>query len=575
MLAVVLLLPGSLFAENAELAKVFKEYYEAGLADSPESATQAGRRDYNDRWTDYTPRARQAARQRRQDFLERLKAFDGVALSEQERLSVQLLRNQVEQGAEAERKIGSYMTINHFTGPHLVVPATLGLAPVETVKDFEDRIARLKALPKYVDGVIAAAEDAKSKGLLPPKLVVERMLQQLDMQRSAPAEKSPLLAAFAQLPAAVPAAEQERLRRQAAEAYGSAFQPAWAKLRDYVSSAYLPAARSSIGVSALPEGEARYATFVRIMTTTDLTPQQIHELGLKEVARVAAAMAAIRRELQFEGSHAAFVDQVLDAPAMRFRSEAEVLTHGRDIAKRADPELPRLFRTLPRMPYGVRAIPADRARTAAPYYEGPALDGSRAGNFYLRTVDPEKQSKCCMQALILHEAVPGHHLQVALAAEMALPEFRRMGRYIAYGEGWGLYAESLGTELGMYETPYERYGQLQSELFRSLRLVVDTGIHALGWSREKAIATLSQAQGGWMDAAFIASEVDRYIAMPAQALSYKVGELKIQELKKRAQSRLGAKFDIREFHDVILRSGPLPLSLLESEVNRWLEQPRP
>jgi prolyl oligopeptidase len=250
------------------------------------------------------------------------------------------------------------------------------------------------------------------------------------------------------------------------------------------------------------------------------------------------------------------------APEFVFKTEADIVTHGRDIAKRIDPELPRLFKVLPRMPYGVRAIPADRARTAAPYYEGPAMDGSRAGNFYLRTADPQTQSRCCMQALIMHEAVPGHHLQIALATEMTgVPEFRRSGGHTAYIEGWGLYAESLGTELGLYETPYERYGQLQSEILRALRLVTDTGLHHYGWTRDQAVATMGSAKGGWITDDVVASEVDRYIAIPGQALAYKVGELKIKELRARAEKALGAKFDIRDFHDVVLRNGSIPLTV--------------
>jgi prolyl oligopeptidase len=285
-------------------------------------------------------------------------------------------------------------------------------------------------------------------------------------------------------------------------------------------------------------------------------------------------MAEIRKELNFSGTSAEFIDQVLNAPKFRFHSEDEILVHGRDIAKRIDPQLPKLFKVLPRMTYGVAAIPADRARTAAPYYQRPALDGSRAGYFFLRTVDPEKQSNCCLESLILHESVPGHHLQIALASEMAdVPEFRKVSRFTAYTEGWGLYAETLGLALGMYETPYERYGQLQSELFRAARLVVDTGLHSEGWPREKAVDYL-YGSGANPSRDFMESEVDRYIAVPGQALAYKIGQLKIQELRTLAEKELGPKFDVRTFHDVVLRNGALPLAILDEQVREWIAAPR-
>jgi prolyl oligopeptidase len=379
-----------------------------------------------------------------------------------------------------------------------------------------------------------------------------------------------VLHAFANFPESIPANEQQRLRAAALDAYQNSFVPSWKKFRDYVATTYVPAARDSIGMSQMPGGAEMYAFLVKRRTTTNYTPAQIHEIGLKEVARIQSEMAAIREELHFTGTPAEFSDQVLNAPHFRFHSEDEILVHGRDIAKRIDPELPHLFKVLPRMPYGVAAIPADRARTSAPYYEAPALDGSRAGYFYLRTVDPEKQSSCCSEAVILHESVPGHHLQIALAQEIpGVPDFRKISFFTAYTEGWGLYAETLGSQLHMYETPYERYGQLQSEIFRAARLVVDTGIHSQNWTRDQAIDYL-YASGANPSRDFMVSEVDRYIAIPGQALAYKMGELKIMELRGFAKQELGAKFDIRDFHDVVLRNGALPLELLDAQVKDWI-----
>ncbi len=278
--------------------------------------------------------------------------------------------------------------------------------------------------------------------------------------------------------------------------------------------------------------------------------------------------------MNFTGSPAEFSDQVLNAPRFKFHNEQEILVHGRDVAKRIDPELPHLFKVLPRMTYGVAAIPSDRARTSSEYYEPPALDGSRAGYFYMRTVDPEKQSSCCLESTILHESVPGHHLQIALANEIpGMPEFRKIYNYNAYTEGWALYAETLGSDLHMYETPYELYGYLQGQILRAARLVVDTGIHTKGWTREQAIDYMYGA-GADPSRDFIASEVDRYIAWPGQALSYKIGQLKIQELRALAEKDLGPKFDIRTFHDVVLRNGALPLDILEEQVREWISQSR-
>ncbi len=562
-------LPAS--AQNAELHKLFREYYEMSLRQSPESATSAGRAEYNDRWSDWSLKGTAEQISGRRELQKRLQPFRSAKLNEQDRLSLELLDYELRTDTEEIERLRNYNVVNHFFGPHLGVGSMMAMAPTRTAKDFEDRIARLRAIPTLVDGMMAAAEDSRGKGMIPPRIVVDRLLTQLDSQRKPSADQSPLLASFRSMPSNIPPGEQQRLQKAATEAYTQSFLPAWTKYRNYVADSYLPKARASLSLSELPQGKEHYAFLVKQRTTTDMSPEEIHEKGKLEVARILAGMAAIRKEVNFPGTADEFNEKVLKAPAMLFKSEAEILAHGRDIAKRIDPELPRLFKTLPRMPYGVRAIPADRARTSAPYYESPAMDGSRAGNFYLKTVDPQTQSKCCMEALIMHEAVPGHHLQIALAIEMSnIPEFRRAGGYTAYSEGWGLYAESLGGELGLYENAYERYGQLQSEVMRALRLVTDTGLHYYGWTREQAIATMSGAKGGWITDEVVASEVDRYIAIPGQALAYKIGELKIKELRRRAEKALSSRFDIREFHDVVLRNGSIPLTILEREVDLWI-----
>jgi uncharacterized protein (DUF885 family) len=556
------------------LHKLFDDYYEFKLREDPRQATSVGRSDYNDRWDDPSPEHGRQRRAGLEKMLERLRAFPEAQTAGQDRLSYRLMDWIVKSEIGDIDVLRTYTTIDHFHGGHLNVFSTMAKAPANTVKDYEDQIARLRALPAWVDQMIAAANLSLEQKRTQPRRVAELVVKELDGEMAPEAMQSPLLKAFQTFPESIPADQQKRLREAAADAYHTSFQPAWRKFRDYVANTYVPAARDSVGLSQMPNGAELYAYLVRRRTTTNYTPDQIHELGLKEVARIQIEMAAIRKELNFTGSVEEFSDQVLNAPQFRFHSEAEILAHGRDIAKRIDPELPHLFKVLPRMTYGVAAIPSDRARTAAPYYEGPALDGSRAGYFYLRTVDPEKASSCCMEALILHESVPGHHLQIALATEIpGVPEFRKIAGFTAYAEGWGLYAETLGAQLHMYETPYQRYGQLQSELFRAARLVVDTGLHTRNWTREQAIDYL-YSSGANPSRDFMASEADRYIAMPAQALAYKIGELKIMELRGLAQKELGAKFDIRDFHDVVLRNGALPLDFLEEQVKQWIAETR-
>jgi uncharacterized protein (DUF885 family) len=576
-LAVVLLLlafPRVGRPQSSGLQKLFSDYYEFQLREDPGLATFVGRSEYNDKWDDPSPEHQRQALAAVQQFLTRLHRIPETGLDSRDRLSYDLLDRQLKESIEQETKISTFFTVNHLVGGHLSIFSTMAVAPATTVKDYENQVARLRALTKWVDQTIGAADLSIEQKKIQPKLVAERELDQLDVEMEADPLKSPLLTAFTKFPDSIPAPEQERLRADAIDAYTHAFLPSWRKLRNYVSNSYVPAARDTLGLSQVPGGSDMYAFLVRQTTTTDYTPDQIHEIGLKEVARIQFEMAKIREQLHFTGSAAEFSDQVLNAPHFLFHSEAEILAHGRDIAKRIDPELPRLFKVLPRITYGVAAIPPDRARTSSEYYEQPALDGSRAGYFYMRTVDPEKQTSCCLESTILHESVPGHHLQIALSYEIpGMPEFRKISEFTAYTEGWALYAETLGPDLHMYETPYAMYGYWQGQIVRAARLVVDTGIHAKGWSREQAIDYMVSA-GADASRDFIASEVDRYIAWPGQALAYKVGQLKILELRALAQKELGPKFDIREFHDVVLRNGTIPLDILEEQVRDWIAQSR-
>ncbi len=542
------------------------DYHESRLRNSPEAATQLGRNEYNHLWTDWSPAAEARRRLEDEKYLRDLETFSQAKLDEQDRLSWQLLRYQIHQFADQEPLRVFLLPVSQQTGFHMSVFQTIDQMPTRTVKDYENIVARIRALPVLIDQHIANFQEAIRRGLMQPRIVVELAAKQVEAEMQPPATESPLLAAFHHFPANMAKPEQERLRAQAETAYSQSFQPAWRKLLTFYTETYAPKARQSTAMSDLPNGANYYAMSVRTYTTTQMTPQAIHELGQREVKRIEAEMEKIAAETGFHGTLNEFERKLENSPEFLFHGREEMLVFCRNAAMIAEPQLPRLFKKLPRMPFGIQAIPEDREASTASHYNGPATDGSRAGFVYINCYQPEKQVKYNKEALILHEGVPGHHLQIALQSEMeGLPEFRKSSRYSAFSEGWGLYAESLGSELGLYRDPYSRFGRLSSERFRAARLVIDTGLHAMGWSRAQAIDYFHTHAAGMSVA-----EIDRYIAWPGQALSYKMGELKITELRRLAEQKLGARFDIREFHDVVLRNGALPLEMLEQQVQAYI-----
>jgi uncharacterized protein (DUF885 family) len=422
---------------------------------------------------------------------------------------------------------------------------------------------------QVVENDLAHLERGLAAGVTPPRVTMRDVPQQiLNLLPEDPWE-SALLRPFTKFPESVPPAERERLKREALAVYGDHLAPIYRKLHDYLVVTYIPGCREAIAMTSMPDGEAWYAYNVRMMTTTDMTPQQIHDLGQSEVRRIRAEMEKVIAGAGYENRFDDFTEFLRTDPQFYFTEAEALLTAYRDISKRADAELPRLFGTLPRLPYGVTPVPsyAEKSQTTA-YYQGGSLEAGRAGQFFANTYALDTRPKWEMEALTLHEAVPGHHLQIALAQELDIPWFRRFGGETAFVEGWGLYSESLGEEMGFYTDPYSKFGQLTYEMWRAVRLVVDTGMHSLGWTRDQAIEFFKANTGKTEHD--IVVEVDRYIVWPGQALAYKIGELKIKEIKARAQAELGEAFDIRAFHDALLGNGALPLSVLEVHMNEWI-----
>jgi uncharacterized protein (DUF885 family) len=575
LLLVVLMLSGpapSLTAQVASadisggLSKFFAAYFEERLRDEPEFATTVGRHEYDDRWADVSKQGREQRRSHLAQRLETVENFPLDQLAEQDRLSVKLLRYDLRTLLDA-MDIDTYLLrVGQMYGFHNRVYLTIDRMPVYTVKDCENIIARMRAVPPLVDQNIVIMNEAIDRGWTQPKIVADLVIEQLTAQVAQDASKSGLLAFIQKMPGNIPEAERERLRKQGADAFENDFRPAWRKLLAYMQTTYLPKVRPVIGIGSLPGGPQAYAILIRRLTTTQATPEEIHRIGLAEVKRTEDEMLAIARQIGFAGSVSELEVKLAEMPEQRFHSKDEMLAYCRNAAKMIEPELPNQFKHIPMLLYGIRAIPEDREQATASNAQAPMPDGSAPGWFNLRAYQPEKQVKYDKESLVLHEAVPGHIFQGSLARSLQqLPDFRKFYGNSAYAEGWALYAESLGTQLGVYKDPYSRFGQLASERFRAARLVIDTGIHSMGWTREQAQEYLkahapTQAQ----------SEVDRYISWPAQALSYKMGQLKIVELRRKAEQKLGSKFDARDFHDAVLRDGSLPLELLDEEVGRYI-----
>jgi uncharacterized protein (DUF885 family) len=574
-------------AAQSEAAQKFSAYLERDwqqwMIEYPELATATGYPGQNRRWTDDSPEGIEARKKHLRDSLTALKAISREALPTAEQLNYDLYRELLETAQEGLQFGGDPMPFRNVVPGNLWMPLTqmggipqgaaevLASMPHQSVADYEDILTRLESLPKLVDQHIALLQDGLKRGYSPAKIALRDVPKQIADLIPTDPMASALLQPFTEFPAGFPQADRARLTERATGIYAGKVAPAFQKLHDYFAKTYLPACHESIAATSLPEGAAAYAFLVHWQTTTNLTPQQIYETGLSEVKRIHAEMDKVIAASGFKGSFHDFTEFLRTNPQFYF-DEADDLVNGyRIIVKKIDPELAHLFGKLPRLPYGVCVIPEFKApsQTTA-YYQPGAPNAGRPGCYFVNTFNLHARPKWEMEALSLHEAVPGHHLQISLAQELEdAPEFRRHVGYSAFVEGWALYSEGLGEEVGLYRDPYSKFGQLSYEMWRAVRLVVDTGMHSMGWTRDQAIQFFKDNTGKTDQD--ITVEVDRYIVWPGQALAYKLGQLKIRELRTEAEKKLGAKFDVRKFHDAVLENGAVPLNILEAHMKRWLD----
>jgi uncharacterized protein (DUF885 family) len=565
-------------SESARLKTFFDLYWTTRLRELPDLATYVGFPGLGDRWPDRSPEAITLTHRIAREELAALSSIDRSRLTAAEQTDFDLAHRRLERQIEGERFHNlepfrnELLLIDQLNGIDLDLVGLLETMPARTAGDYETMLARLRGFPTAVDQTLVQLDKGLAAGITPPRVTLRGVPDRVRSLLAGDPWKSPVLEPFLSFPETVPAADRERLRREAARIFAEQVAPALRKLHDYLANTYVPRARESIAMSDLPDGKAWYAFELRNHTTTDLTPEQIHELGLAEVRRIRKEMETLIAATGFSGSFADFSRFLRTDPRFFYDKPEDLVTGYRDIAKRIDPELIKLFGRLPRLPYGVKVMEGDAARSAPPaYYNNGSLAGGQPGWFLVNTYDLKSRPKWAMEALTLHESVPGHHLQYSLAEEIeSLPAWRKWDVYPAFSEGWGLYAEGLGTELGLYKDPYAKFGRLTNEIWRALRLVVDTGLHAKGWTRRQALdyytANCAKTEHE------IETEVDRIIVQPGTTPAYKLGELKIRELRTYAQRELGPKFDLRAFHDQILGSGQLPLDLLEKSIEAWVAE---
>jgi uncharacterized protein (DUF885 family) len=580
LLAVLLLTPALLADElsasdldrrRKQLADLLDQQWEETLRRSPEFASMLGDKRFNDQVSDPSEQAQLAQVARDREFLKRFQAIDSTGFSEQERLNLQLMMAGLRDSIEDAQFRAWLMPVTQRSGLHLFAAQFPSLLSFTTVKDYEDFITRMKKLPAVFDAVTANMRKGMAAGLMPPKFLLEKVAQQAGEMAALEAEKSPFARPIAKFPEAFSAEQKETIRAAWLDAIRTHVSPSYAKFAKFVNDEYAPRGRIEFGIWSLPDGAKRYANRARRMTTTTLTPEEIHQIGLREVARIEGEMLTIAKKLGFDDLKS-FNAAIEKNPDLRPKSREHILELYRKYIDQMYAKLPELFGRLPRAGVEVIAIPAFREATAAGAdYNAPAPDGSRPGRVNVNTSAPESRKTISIESTAYHEGVPGHHMQIAIQQELSgIPDFRKQGGYTAFMEGWALYSERLGKEVGFYQDPYNDYGRLQDEMLRAIRLVVDTGLHSKRWSRDQVVQFFRDHSA--IDEVEIQSETDRYISWPGQALAYKIGQMKIAGLRERAQRELGPRFDIRAFHDEILGAGALPLTRLEERIAQWIER---
>ncbi len=554
-----------------ELDDLFKEIYERLLRLFPEFATRAGDHRYNHLLSDPSPAGHAQYEEAIRGFLEKLQKIDSRQLPVRHRTNYDLCRLWFLTEVEGFPFNTHLLILDPLQGFQISIPNLVNDMPFENVEDCQRCLERISRFPTYLNQATEATRESLRRNVLQAKPAVEKVISQLDLQLGMAAVEHPLFKPFTKFPPSIPDRARDSIRSQALMLIEEQVIPALGRFRKHLNDEYLPRARNDAGIWSLPNGSELYAWLVRQSTTTKLSPEEIHQRGIAEVERILKELEAVKNSTKFTGTLQEFFSHLRTEPGFYFQKEEDLLSGYRDIAKRADAELPRFFGKLPRTPYGVLPVPDYAAATStAAYYLPPPTDGSRPGYFYANTHDLPSRPRFEMEALTLHEAVPGHHLQMALQIELkGLPQFRtRWLSFTSFVEGWGLYAERLGKEMGFYTDPYSEFGRLTYEMWRACRLVVDTGIHHLRWTRDQSIDYLMENSS--LSRLNVESEVDRYIVWPGQALAYKIGELKILELRRHAEKEIGPAFNLKDFHDRILEEGSLPLDLLARKVDVWI-----
>ena len=562
--------PGDGVESRSHKLKVqLEEEWQYELRTSPEFATSIGDSRYNDKLSDNSPEFFRSDVEEKRKFLAGFEAINPAGFSEQDRLSHDLMIRQLRQEIEGAQFKHWEMPVNQMGGPHLELPDLVTLTPFKSVKDYEDYISRLHKIPHLFDQTMENMRQGMADHLMPPRFLLEKVPPEVDDIANASGENSPFAKPLKEFASTISASEQERLSTAILSAINDEIIPSYRKFSSFVRDDYAPHGRTDPGAWALPDGEARYRFAVRRMTTTDLTPDQIHEIGLKELHQTETQMLALANKSGFKDL-ASFNEHIKNDRKLYATSGQQLLDLYAKYVRDMEPKLPQLFVRLPKTKLVAIQMEPARAKNAVPAdYTSGTADGSRPGHINVNEYDPEHRLLLNVEAIAYHEGIPGHHLQISLAQELPdLPAFRRYGGYTAFVEGWAFYAERLGKEVGGYQDPYSEYGRLENEMWRDIRLVIDTGVHSKHWSRDRMVEYFHKYTA--MDEPNVQTEVDRYISWPGQALAYKLGQLEFLKLRAEAQQKLGAKFDIKRFHDEALDSGPLPLDVLNARVEAWI-----